>query len=625
MNRLKWLTLSLAVAVAGAAVTKAATPEPAGTKNADPAGILMKARQVTGGEAWDAIRTDHLKAKLATGGMNGTIESWDDILKGRFVDRVALGPVTQAQGFDGQIVWSQDTSKQVRKEEGGEEREATANEAYRRSLSYWYQDRRPGSIEYAGSKEEGGRQFEVIRITPKGGRPFDLWIDAVTFLPDHVVEKMAIETRTTYLSDYRAVEGVKVPFAVRSTNGETRYDQMITLESIEFNRPVEEATFAMPAPPPPDYVFASGKTSTTVPFELINNHIYVQARLNGQGPFRLLCDTGGANIVTPDLAQKLGLKTEGALQGRGVGEKSEDVGLTKVEKVQVGDVTVDNQVFGVYPLGAFASAEGVSSSGLIGYEVFKRFVVRVDYEKGLLTFTEPAAFSYTGKGTVVPFNFNAHIPQVDGAIDGIAGKFDIDTGSRASLDILAPFAEKHQFKERYPAKVEGVTGWGVGGAARSQVIRAKELRLGDVKVTNPVTELSLQKEGAFVDPYVAGNVGAGVLKRFNITFDYRNQKLFFEPNANYAKPDVFDRSGMWLNSAGSAFEVIDVIAGGPADKAALRAGDRIVAVDGRKAETITLPELRTRFKTDQPGTKIRLKVQSGEVTREVVVTLEDLV
>ena len=291
----------------------------------------------------------------------------------------------------------------------------------------------------------------------------------------------------------------------------------------------------------------------------------------------------------------------------------------------MGDVTVDNQVFAVYPLATFARVEGVSSSGMIGYEVFKRFVVRVDYENSLLTFTNPAVFTYTGKGTVVPFVFNAHIPQVDGSIDGIPGKFDIDSGSRASLDLLAPFAEKHQLKDRYAAKVEAVTGWGVGGAARSQVTRAKELRLGDVRVASPVTELSLQKKGAFVDPYVAGNVGAGVLKRFNITFDYRNQKLFFEPNANDARPDVFDRSGMWLNSADSAFEVIDVIAGGPADKAALRDGDRIVAVDGKQAESIALPDLRARFRTDAPGTKVRLKVQSGDTTREVVVTLKDLV
>ncbi len=625
MSRPAVRMLLLALAVAGAAAFRPAAAESAGDKTSDPQAILLKYKQATGGDAWDGVKSDHVKAKVTTAGMEGTVESWEDVRTGRFVDHLVLGPVTQTQGFDGRIVWSQDTSKQVRKEEGGDEREGTANEAYRRSLSYWYPDRHPASLEYGGLKEEDGRQFHVVRITPKDGRPFDLWIDAATSLPDHVVEKAAMETRTTYLSDYRQVDRVKVPFAIRSTNGETRYDLHATLESIEFNRPVEEAQFAMPAPPPPDYAFAAGKSSTTVPFELVNNHIYVQAKLNGQGPFRLLCDTGGANIVTPELAKTLGLKTEGALQGRGVGEKSEDVAVTKVGTVQVGDVTVNDQLFSVYPLGTFSSVEGVPSSGLIGYELFKRFVVRIDYEKTLLTFTEPKTFAYAGKGTTVPFQFNAHIPQVDGSIDGLTGKFDIDTGSRASLDLLAPFAEKHQLKDRYGVKVEGVTGWGVGGAARSQVTRAKELRLGDVSIPSPVTELSLQTKGAFIDPYVAGNVGGGVLKRFNITFDYGHQKMYFEPNANYARPDVFDRSGMWLNSAGSVFEVVDVIAGGPADKAALHAGDRIVAVDGKKAESITLPDLRARFKSEGPGTKIRLKVQTGDATREVVVTLEDLV
>ena len=67
------------------------------------------------------------------------------------------------------------------------------------------------------------------------------------------------------------------------------------------NVPVEDSAFKLPAPPPPDFALAGGKTSTTVPFELVNNHIYVDVRLNGKGPYRLMCDTGGANIVTPEL------------------------------------------------------------------------------------------------------------------------------------------------------------------------------------------------------------------------------------------------------------------------------------------------------------------------------------
>ena len=589
------------------------------------ADVLSRVKEASGGGAWDAVRTTHTKVTLATGGLTGTGESWDDVLKGRYVDQVELGPVWQAQGFDGGTLWLQDTSRQVRKDEGGDEREGAANEAYRRSLAYFFPDRWPATLESSGEKEEGGRRFHVLRITPKDGRPFDMWVDAATNLVDHVVEKAALETRTTFLSDYRTVHGVKVPFAIRSTNGETQYDHVLTVSSVEFNVPVEESQFRMPPPPPADFSFAGGKKTTTVPFELLNNHIYMQVKLNGKGPFRLLFDTGGANIVTPDLARQLGLKTEGALQGRGVGEKSEDVGLSRVDSVQVGDATVSNQVFAVFPLASFAMAEGVPQSGLIGYEVLKRFTVRVDYEKGLLTLTDPPAFAYEGKGTVVPFQFNGHIPQVEGEIDGIPGKFDIDTGSRASLSLLGPFAEKHRLKDRYAARVEAVTGWGVGGAARSLVARARILRLGAVQVLNPVTELSLQKKGAFVDPYVAGNVGAGVLKRFNIVFDYANQRLIFEPNAHASQPDVFDRSGMWLNQGEPGFEVVDVVPGGPAAAAALRVGDRILAVDGRKASELDLPGLRGRFKSEPPDTKVRLTVRSGDATRDVVLTLKDLV
>jgi hypothetical protein len=587
--------------------------------------ILAKAKQAAGGDAWDAVRSVHIHGKLATGGLTGPAESWDDTLKGRFVDRFALGPISGAQGFDGETVWTQDSSKQVHKEEGGEEREAAADEAYRRSLAYWFPERWAALVEYSGEKEANGRRFHTLRITPKGGRPFDLWVDAATYLFDRTVEKADIETRTTFFSDYRAVNGLKVAFAVRSTNGEAKYDQFFTVEKIEFNLPAEEALFRMPEPPPPDFAFVGGKTSSTVPFELLNNHIYVQVKLNGKGSYRLLCDTGGANVVTPELAQELGLKPEGALQGRGVGEKSEDIGLVKVQTVQVGDASIANQVFAVFPMGSFASAEGVPQFGLIGYEVFKRFVVKVDYENNLLTFTAPTAFRHEGKGVAVPFQFNGHIPQVDGEIDGIPGKFDLDTGSRNSLSLLAPFVEKHGLKARYTPKVEGVTGWGVGGAARALVTRAKVLRLGSVQVENPVTELSLQKQGSFVSPYVAGNVGTGVLKRFNITFDYGRQQVIFERNANDSKPDTFDQSGMWLNQVAATLEVVDVVSGGPAAEAGIGVGDRILAIDGRNIEQLSLPEVRQKFRNAPPGTKVRLTVQSRDGKRDVVLVLRALV
>lgn len=587
--------------------------------------VLARAKAATGGAAWDGLKSSHMRAAIKTSGLEGTVDSWEDMISGHGLSKYTLGPYSGADGFDGETHWSQDPSGQVRREEGGDEVLGGMNEAYRRCLGYWFPERWPAEMTYEGRKEEEGRPFDVVSITPKGGRPFQVWVDVESGLVDHMVEKAAVETQTTYVSDYREVGGVKLPFKIRGTNGETQYDQFITIESVEFNVDLADDLFAMPGPPPVDYQFAEGKSATEVPFYLINNHIYLDVRLNGKGPYRLLFDSGGANVVTPTVAGELGLEPEGALQGRGVGEKSEDVGLVKVEALSVGDVTLKDQLFAVFPLESFGDIEGVPMYGLIGYEVFKRFVVELDYENSRITLNEPATFAYTGKGETVSFKFNGHIPQVEGSIDGVAGLFDLDTGSRGSLTLLGPFVEKHGLEPKSGAAIEAVTGWGVGGPARGKVTRRKSLRLGPVEVKDVVTTLSLQTKGAFTDPYVAGNVGAGVLKRFNLVFDYGKQTIVFEPNANREKPDVYDRSGMWVNVSGEAFEVMDVTGGGAAEAAGIHTGDRIVAVDGKTVADVGLVALRNRFRSEAAGTRIKLRVEREGKEREVTLKLKELI
>jgi hypothetical protein len=590
----------------------------------DPQAVLAKARQASGGEAWAKLTSTHTKLKFETSGLKGVSEGWEDLRTGRSASRFTLGPATGAEGFDGKVSWNQDTSGQVLIEDSQEARETAASAAYRTSLAYYFPDRWPAELELLPERSEGGRHFAVLRVKPKGGRAFEMWIDSATSLIDRTVEVGAIETRTVFFSDYRAVQGVRLPHTNRSTNGEEKYDQLLTVESIELNAPLTDALFASPAPPPPDFEIAKG-TSTTLPFELINNHIYVQAKINGKGPFHVLCDTGGANIVTPEVAKALGLKTEGALQGRGVGEKSEDVALAMVDTLQLGDATLKRQLFAIFNMGDFAKVEGTKTEAIVGFEIFKRLVVAVDYEKSRLTLTVPKAFKYQGKGTVVPFTFSGQIPEVEGEIDGIAGKFDLDTGSRASVDLMKDFVEKNALKDKYAPKVQGVTGWGVGGPARSGISRAKVLKLGTVTISAPVVELTLQEKGAFTNRYVAGNVGAGVLKRFNLVFDYGKQQVIFEPNSAYAKADTFDRAGMWFNEGAGGFEIIDVYAGSPAAEAGLKPGDVILKVDGKPAASLKLPALRLRLRTDAPGTKVKLLVRSDDAEGEVVLTLRDLV
>ena len=51
--------------------------------------------------------------------------------------------------------------------------------------------------------------------------------------------------------------------------------------------------------------------------------------------------------------------------------------------------------------------EGVPFHGMIGYELFKRFIVKVDYEARRLTMTLPANWTPVDAGTAVPFVITA--------------------------------------------------------------------------------------------------------------------------------------------------------------------------------------------------------------------------
>jgi S1-C subfamily serine protease len=119
--------------------------------------------------------------------------------------------------------------------------------------------------------------------------------------------------------------------------------------------------------------------------------------------------------------------------------------------------------------------------------------------------------------------------------------------------------------------------------------------------------------------------GAGVLKRFNLVFDYAGKRVIFEPNSLNALPDVCDRSGTWINRAGAGLKVADVTGGGPAEAAGRKCGDLIVAVDGVRVGDTTLVALLRRFRAEPDGTKIRLGVDSGGGKREVTLVLGNLI
>ncbi len=74
-----------------------------------------------------------------------------------------------------------------------------------------------------------------------------------------------------------------------------------------------------------------------------------------------------------------------------------------------------------------------------------------------------------------------------------------------------------------------------------------------------------------------------------------------------------------LTYAGPGAKVKDVTAGGPSEKAGLKAGDVIIKVDGRTVADST--EMVVAIRANKPGDTITLTVKNGTGTRDVQVTL----
>jgi hypothetical protein len=587
-------------------------------------GVLIRAYEASGGAAWATVRSIHTRAAIETGGLRGHAESWDDVARGRYLDTFTLGPASGAEGFDGRVGWWQDSAGHALPRDRESDRRAAINEAFRRSRAYWFPARRPARIDPPTVREDGGRRFHVVPISPLDGAPFELWIDADTLLIDRTVERIAGETRTVRLSEYRAVAGVYLPFRQLIATGDPRHGVVVAVETVDVNEPEPVADFALPRRPAADFGIAGGRPSTGVPFELVGNHVHLEARLNGRGPFTMLCDTGGRNVMSAPVATRLGLRVEGIVPGRGVGEATEHMALTTLDTLQIGDATLTRQLFGVMSLEAMGRVEGVALAGIVGHELFQRFVVTIDYERRRLGLTVPSRFTYAGAGTSVPMTFNGVMPQVEGRIDGVHGRIDLDTGSRAALTLMRPFVDRHRLAERYRASEEALTGWGIGGPSRARLIRVGELRLGAVRVAHVIGELPARATGTFNDPHAAATVGGGVLKRFTVTFDYDHRRVIFDEHAHTGTPDAGDRSGLWLNLDDEAFEVADVVADSPAARAGIARGDRILAMGDRRRPELTLAGARQALR-GEPGARVRLTIGSRGGIREAVIVLRDLV
>jgi len=567
------------------------------------------------------IHTLRLRGSVNLVGVKGTADGWQDLRDGRYAQFADAGPVGGAQGFDGTHVWNRDTSGVVWDDGSAQARYAALDQAYLGRYLLWMPGRGGAAVSSSGQKVVGGKHYDVLRVTPKGSLPFDVWIEAVSHLLARTVVTAGTSTTTTVFSDYRPVLGLRVPFA-QQTDSDGNVSTFVASRA-DVDDPGADAALRRPAQRVTDFSSASG--TAVIPFELVDNHVALDVTLNGKGPFRFILDTGGSNVVDAGIAKQLGLGSSGNAAGSGVGAATEAVQFATVDALGVGDAVLRNQVFAVAPVHAgFGISSGKPVDGLIGFEVLARFLTTFDYGKHQVVLRAPSGAAPPIAGTVIPFTFNGQHPMVDCTIASFPTSCVLDTGSRVSLSVLSPFLAAHPSIVPPGAAAAGANGFGIGGASVGRLGRTT-LQLAGFTIPDIIADLSSQTKGAFADPFYGGNVGAGVLQRFAVTFDYAHQTVAFAPNAGFAAHETYDRSGTFLITQGGKIVVADVRPGTPAAQAGLARGDVITTVAGKNATALGLAAIRDQFRA-APGTTLALGITAKDGTpRTVTLTLADYV
>src|ERR1700733_11776151 len=183
---------------------------------------------------------------------------------------------------------------------------------------------------------------------------------------------------------------------------------------------------------------AAGAATRTYPSALIDNRVFVDVRADGAGPFAFILDTGASGTTIDDtLMKRLKLKSAGGGQTGGAGEQTVGYETVHLKSLALGDLELgplDATSLDGRPLAAIIGLQ--KFDGVLGDEVFAQHVVTIDVGKAELTVEDLAGFTPGPTAIRVPMALNSdQMPVIDAMIDGVAGRYVVDTGDRPSLPL----------------------------------------------------------------------------------------------------------------------------------------------------------------------------------------------
>lgn len=373
-----------------------------------------------------------------------------------------------------------------------------------------------------------------------------------------------------------------------------------------------------------------------VPFRFSGNSLYVQVWLNGKGPYWIIYDTGASGTWIDDsIVKEAGLEkvpnsdywstmVYGVFPSYRVRVKS-----LKVGEAEVRDITISGGAVWRTPLGT-DSIDGKRVIGLLGRETIAAFQTTVNFADRTITFESPDA--PLPEGTVIPFEMAGDHVLVTMTVGQKEQpiRMIVDTG--ASTNLLPP-SYKHDpsdgpaltietWYKRLGEFFEGDDYNFFTGDLR--VYRINRLRLGSLQFSSVYAYHKLS-ENARSDSVTAlqtryGLLGVPIMRHYKVTYNYFREVMVWRPNTEAERAADNAGYGIWWRKQGKDLIVRWVMPMSDADIAGVKAGDKILLIDGQSPASWTEKQLVNRLSYTKVGRPLKLTVERAGKRLEFTLT-----
>jgi hypothetical protein len=247
----------------------------------------------------------------------------------------------------------------------------------------------------------------------------------------------------------------------------------------------------------------------------------VEVLINDSAPAVFVVDSGAPHtVLDPKFVRELGLKTQPVASVTGTGAGAVENSKTTPGIMKIGELKINLPEPWVIDLSKVPIPS--NAKGLVGAEIFRKYVVRINPLESTFTVFDPATFQYTGNGASVPLIVERDKLFLEAELEVPAGKISkhklrIDTGSESSVndEIVKESAEVRS----------STLGGGLGEDFKSYSGVFTSVKIGPHAIKH------VWGPGG---PGPA--IGMEILRRFVLTFDASRGQLYLEPTAAFAEP-----------------------------------------------------------------------------------------